>query len=97
MDSLILVIIVVVIAAVVILRSHLNDPASPIGGWYDRTIQSWYDRHVRSRYNLGFKIFIYLTMILWFVVYLATLDNDPTGLGDLFEGALPSGGGDEKK
>ncbi len=86
-----------VVAAAVVLRRRINDPASPLGRWWDRYVRSWYDRHVRSWLSLGFKIILFLTVIIWFAVYLSAPEKDRGSLGDLIdrfnhpEGKAPSG------
>jgi hypothetical protein len=101
LDSLPLVIFLVLVAAAVVLRRRINDPARPLGRWYARTIQSWYDRHGRSWSSLGFKIFLFLTMLLWLVIYLNGPERERGGLRELFAPLMyPQGkppAGDEEK
>ena len=97
MDFSLLLVFMAVVAAAVVLRRRINDPASPIGRWWDRYILSWYNRHARSWLNLGFKIFLFLTVILWFAIYLSTPKEDRNSLGELIdmynhpEGKAPAG------
>ena len=86
MDSPIFIIFLALIAAAVVLRRRINDPDSPIGRWWERSIQSRWEHSVQSWFNLGFKIFLFLTAILWLTIYLsAPDDNKGGGLKELFD------------
>ncbi|HJO75565.1 MAG TPA: hypothetical protein QGH84_10230 [Rhodospirillales bacterium] len=97
MDSLPVILFLALIAAAVVLRRRINDPASAFGRWWARTIQSWYDRHADAPLELGFKVIIFLTVILWVGIFLNSSGKESSGLGDLFKGVYQSGSGDEKK
>jgi hypothetical protein len=85
LDSLPLIFFLALIAAAVVLRRCINDPANPIGRWWVRTIQSRWDRSVQSWFNLGFKIFLFLTAVLWLTIYLSAPDDKKGGgLKELF-------------
>lgn len=83
MDFSPLLVFLAVVAAAVVLRRRINDPASPLGRWYDHYVRSWYDRHVRAWFSLGFKIILFLTVIIWFAVYLSAPEKDRGSLNDL--------------
>ena len=65
------------VAAVVFLRRKINDPASPFGRWFER--------NMRSRLSQGFKMVLFLTVIIWFAVYLSAPEKDRSSLSDLFD------------
>jgi len=88
---------VVLITAAVILRRRINDPASTLGRWWARSVQSWYERHAGSPLQLGFKIIVYLTAILWLVIFVSSWGDEREGKRELFEGTFPADRSDEKK
>ena len=77
MDFFQLLVFLALVAAVVFLRRKVNDPASPFGRWFER--------NMRSRLSQGFKMVLFLTVIIWFAVYLSAPEKDRSSLSDLFD------------
>ena len=77
MDISPLLVFLAIVAAAVVLRRKINDPASPFGRWFER--------NVRSRFGQGLKIVLFLTVIIWFAVYLSAPEKDRSSLSDLFD------------
>ncbi len=76
MDISTLFVFLAIVAAAVLLRRKINDPASPFG--------QWFERNVRSRFGQGLKLVLFLTVIIWFAVYLSAPEKDRSSLSDLF-------------
>ncbi len=77
MDISTLFVFLAIVAAAVVLRRKINDPASPFGRWFER--------NVRSRFGQGLKMVLFLTVIIWFAVYLSAPEKDRSSLSDLFD------------
>jgi len=76
LDYLPLAVFLILVGAAVALRRKMKDPASPLGRWFERT--------GRSRLGQGVKVVLFLTVILWFAVYLSAPEKDRGSLSDLF-------------
>ena len=77
MEIFLLLVFLAIVAATVVFRRKINDPASPFGRWFEL--------NARSRFGQGLKMVLYLTVIIWFAVYLSAPEKDRSSLSDLFD------------
>ncbi len=72
------------IPAAVLIRREMHDPDSGFG--------QWYQARVHPRLTRALKAFLYLTVAIWFIIYLSAPEEDRGSLGDLFKGLFQSFG-----
>ncbi len=65
------------IAAAVVIRRQANNPESALGRWVEN--------RMRPRLAQGLRAFFYLTLVLWFVIYLTASKEERGSLSDFFE------------
>jgi len=82
--------LVVAIAAAIVFRRRLNDPETPLGGWFAR---------LRPKLKEWTMLVFIATFLLWTVVYLNAPDEDRDNLGEAMQeiwksisGGAPEGG-----
>lgn len=85
MDWVIFAVLAALMAAAIKIRREVNKPDSAFGRWYR-------DR-VGPRLARAGKIVMFLTVVLWFVVYVTAPEGDRGDLSGLFRGLFQSFGG----
>jgi len=69
-------------------RRRLSDPE---GEW-----RKWFNARLRSKLAWGVRAFFYLTLVLWFIVYLTAGEGERGSISDLLKGFSQSFGGSGK-
>ena len=89
LDWLFFAVVGALIAAAVLIRRVINDPDSAFG--------QWYQARAHHRLTKAGKAVLYLTVAIWFIIYLSAPEEDRGSLGDLFKGLFQffGGNGDE--
>lgn len=74
-------------AVAVRVRRRLSDPENE---W-----RKWFDAKLRSKMNRGVKAFFYLTLVLWFIIYLTAPEGERGSFSELIKSFTQSIGGKE--
>lgn len=85
MDWVIFAVLVALMAAAIKIRRKINEPDSAFGRWYRE--------RVGPKLAQAGKVVMFLTVILWFVIYLAAPEENRGNLSGLFRGLFQSFGG----
>ena len=89
LDWLFFAIVGVLMAFAILIRRKMNDPDNAFG--------QWYQARVHSRMMQAGKAVLYLTVVVWFIIYLSAPEGEPSTLGDLFKGIFQSFGESDGK
>ncbi|MCH8237267.1 MAG: hypothetical protein IIC06_03740 [Proteobacteria bacterium] len=84
LDWLFFAVIAGLMAAAIVIRRKVNDPDNAFG--------QWYRAHVHHKLAQAGKVVMFLTVAVWFIIYLSAPEGEPSTLGDLFKGIFPSYG-----
>ena len=77
MNWVLYVVLAGLIAAAAVIRRQANNPESVFGRWVEN--------RMRPRLAQGLRAFFYLTLVLWFVIYLTASKEERGSLSDFFE------------
>lgn len=84
MDWLFFAVIGALMAAAIVIRRKVNDPDNAFGQWFKARVQ--------PRIMQAGKVVMFLTVVVWFIIYLNAPEGEPSTLGDLFREIFPSSG-----
>lgn len=84
MDWLFFAVIGALMAAAIVIRRKVNDPDNAFGQWFKARVQ--------PRIMQAGKVVMFLTVVVWFIIYLNAPEGEPSTLGDLFRGIFQSSG-----